>query len=232
MISFRKIMAITTIGFMCQMSGVQAQNLPTEAGMGMAPPQKLRAEITPETPGEAPASEETAPQTSANDWLKGMKFEGNKAHLNMQPVHRTEEFIEAWARSHTIDAMSFSHADFIDVQADNRKHFTNAGFNEYQNVIKQLEIDKLLAARSYVVVTIARSEPKVVRHASLKGAHRWLIYVPVVISAFQADTENLPTGDAKFVKHVDLSMQLVRVPFEASEEELMIESVKIKKVGK
>lgn len=224
MYSFPKLLAAVAICLTCGISSANAQTAPaTETAVAL--PQKIEA-----APAPAPAeqSAEPAKTNSAADWLKNMEFEGNKKHLDMKAVHRTEEFIESWAKEKAINALSFSHLDFLDVQVEHRQFFTNAGFAEYQNVIKDLELDRLLQNRSYVVVAIARGEPAVVKHAPIKGAHRWLLYVPVVLSAFQADSDNNPTGEAKFTKSVDLSVQLLRVPYEAHEEEIMIESFKRK----
>ena len=149
---------------------------------------------------------------------------------NLNNPHRTTEEIIAYAQMLVTDGLNLKPDDFNQHVAGMKKNFSDHGWGDYANYLKESRLADMVRVDKYNVSTIINGAAMVATQGANEGHYEWQINAPIMMTFLQDDgsgkLREVNTGRFK------IAMVLARVaPNGEMTEGLQIRSWRVESVS-
>ena len=164
------------------------------------------------------------PIAHADSWLTYKGYDKTGGATATNETHISSQELITWTHDRTIEALSFEPFIFQEQLNALRENFTDRGWHEYKSYMLSVKIPTLVTKKNLQLTTAASDNYRVVKEIEINGYRAWQMSVPLILSFFQAYTDESGGKKLEATGHIKLDVIVKRVDSGADENDIAIHS--------
>ena len=143
-----------------------------------------------------------------------------KDKRSLTDAHLSDSELKTWINTIVSQALTINNKDYYNALFQIDTHFTDEGFNQYEDYLKNAKVFDFVQEGQYALNVIVEEPPLSLNSGSVDGAYRWLYQLPITVTYQPVAASSGKVVNQKLL----LRLQLSRVFYAGDRNKIRIES--------